>query len=143
MQDTIFKLEVGKTYRTRNGDNHITIVSETNFHHEANDNSKVFPFLGNDGCPYTAEGRFFRDFDSAHDLVEEVSSKLQLEVGKSYLSRNGSTTVKIIGITDEADEDYEESRPYIGDDEEFYGTTGNFNFDPSVESEFDLVKEAE
>lgn len=146
VQTAAFKIEVGKTYWTRNRDNKITITAESNFDHGAEGSSKIFPFIGNDGCPYTSEGHFFVFGESDHDLVEEVTTEnagLRLEVGKSYRTRDGLSIVKIVGIEKPGDKLYRESHPYAGDDQEAYTESGRFNNDPTLLSEFDLVEEVD
>ena len=60
------KLEVGKTYRSRNG-SEVTIVG--------NNDRPEYPCTGNNGQWYTESGRFHYDVpESPHDLIEEVGS---------------------------------------------------------------------
>lgn len=66
------KLEVGKRYEVRdveyaikkNIDPHVTI--------EAEEHGSIYPFLGNDGSWYAADGRLFFGADGVFDLVKEV-----------------------------------------------------------------------
>ena len=77
-----FKLEVGKTYKTRNG-RMIIIVKKRD--------DEKYPFLSDVGYTYTYNGTFFCNEESTHDIVEEVvfDKKDFIEVGKTYLNRKG------------------------------------------------------
>ena len=61
------KLEVGKTYKDREG-NLVTIVSKGSYH-----STNIYPYLGNNASSYMEDGRF-REYDLYHDydLIEEV-----------------------------------------------------------------------
>lgn len=60
------KLEVGKTYRTRNGK--YVYIS-----HKLAD-SKTFPYVDTKYWAYAEDGRIYVEYESPHDLVEEVTS---------------------------------------------------------------------
>lgn len=76
------RLEVGKTYKTRNG-RMIVIVKKRE--------DDKYPFLSDTGSTYTSKGTFFCYEESSNDIVEEVvfDKKDFIEVGKTYLNRKG------------------------------------------------------
>ena len=81
------KLEVGKYYRTRDGENTfgpVTLYRSTDLFYQfkAARAGGGFNFFSEDG-------RLFADHEVGYDLVEEVLKPLLLEVGKSYRTRDG------------------------------------------------------
>jgi len=58
------KIEIGKTYLTRDGEQ-VTISGY----------SSSYPFEGDNGNPYTATGRWIKDRETGYDLIAECSAK--------------------------------------------------------------------
>ena len=80
------KLEVGNKYKDRNGTVY-TISRETD---------GTYKFIDDDVCEaWTEDGRYYGADYSRMDLIEEVqeSKTLQLEVGKTYICRDGDKVV--------------------------------------------------
>lgn len=102
------KIEIGKTYKTRNG-GRVTV--------EATDPKRgiasIYPFSGRLlmtclGLPHVAEdglrswtpsGRELSWVDGENDLVEEVPAALKLEVGNLYRTRDGNV-VRVVRFDD-------------------------------------------
>ncbi len=66
------RIEIGKTYLDRRG-NEVMIVKKDDYH--------LLPFVGDDGCGYTEDGRFvpadqdgWEQMESNFDLVSEKES---------------------------------------------------------------------
>jgi hypothetical protein len=85
-------IEVGKTYRTGKGDI-VTITDKPS-------GLASFPFLGDNGRSYTADGKYLENSTHEEDLVEEFTSfRTQQEVW-GYLAGGGYLTYedKLIGF---------------------------------------------
>lgn len=130
------KLEVGKTYRSRDGEE-VKIVKKGR--------GVELPYQGNNGEWYTESGRW-DDFSVANpeDLIEEVTTSdanqkhnemevLILQVGKTYVNRRGEE-VRIVG------RDNRHARPYRGSNGGGYAENGKWGF-LSDEHPEDLVEE--
>ena len=117
------KLQVGKTYRSRAGEE-VKIVGT---------NDSIWPFIGDNGEVYNEEGRYFSaNWDYARDLIEEVTisdanqkhnemKTLKLEVGKTYRNRKGEE-VKIVG------NDNTPWYPCRGSNDKWYTESGSFDY---------------
>lgn len=125
----MIKLEVGKTYKNRRGD----LVKI----YQKSDMAAVYKFEGrcnNIIQSFTEEGRYLGNCECDFDLVEEVSTVINLEVGKCYRTRDGERVVRIIH------EGLSSRWPLFGDDDYTYTTEGIVSTDLK-ESERDLVCE--
>ena len=61
------KLEVGKTYRSREG-NKVRIIGRIN--------SRIWSFIGDNGESYDGQGRYYStSFNDSRDLIEEVKKE--------------------------------------------------------------------
>ena len=61
------KLEVGKTYQSREG-NKVRIVGRIN--------SRIWPFFGDNGESYDDQGRYYStSFNDHRDLIEEIEKE--------------------------------------------------------------------
>lgn len=58
------KLEIGGTYLTRDELRTVVVTSTTA--------ATFYPYLGNDGNSYTAEGKYWYDREDGKDLVERI-----------------------------------------------------------------------
>lgn len=73
------QLEVGKTYRARNGD--VVEIVDRSAHN-------AFPLVGNDGISYAEDGRYaLNDVRNEFDLIEEISSTPELDVAIAKFER--------------------------------------------------------
>jgi hypothetical protein len=124
------KLEVGKTYRNREG-KEVKIVKFA-----PGDN---YPFVDSDDWSYTENGRFSPPAESRHDLLEEIKEEkqeLKLEVGKTYRTRAddlADTVVKVVEFV------LGDTHPYKGDNYMDYVENGRY--DVEKECDCDLVEE--
>jgi hypothetical protein len=136
------KLEVGKTYKARGGEE-VTIVRR------ATGKDIEYPFEDTEGEGYTEDGQFYGWMESEHDLIEEIKTEteekkmekvekdiqkqeLKLKVGKTYRNREGKE-VKIIEFRPHG------SFPFMDEEDMDYKENGRFRFD--IESRLDLVEE--
>lgn len=69
------KLEVGKTYLAKDGDL-VTIVR--------NDFCEYYPFVGDNGSIYEADGRYSTHYKSSRDLIKEYVKPLSSENAPEY-----------------------------------------------------------
>lgn len=96
------KLEVGKTYMAKDGEE-VEIIKYIP--------QKTFPFLGDDHCDYTEDGRFRLDRESIYDLVEEIKTDKEIKMDKiitpeEYLRQFTEITDKMKEITKAKNSDY-------------------------------------
>lgn len=130
------KLEVGKTYRNRKGEEvRITGFAE----------GIQYPYRGNKGIWYKASGQW-ANAESPQDLIEEVTTSdasqkhnamevLILQVGKTYISRKGEE-VKIIKKASWGPGQFK------GSDGRWYRENGKRGYLSNEDSE-DLIEEVE
>lgn len=129
------KLEVGKTYLSREG-KEVRIVGKN---HEGGHTYK-----GDDGNWYTESGGWQYYGKHPEDLIEEVTTSdasqkhnemevLVLQVGKAYVNRKGEE-VKIVGKNDK------DRHPYQGSNGKMYAENGKWGFLSDKHPE-DIIKE--
>jgi len=128
------KLQVGKTYRSREGEV-VKIVKH--------DVGSPWPYCGSSGKGYAADGKW-ASMGSPCDLIEEVTisdanqkqnemETLKLEVGKTYRSRKGEE-VKIVRMGNKGWDYWE------GSNGEWYYEGGKWSY-VSEEHPEDLIEE--
>jgi hypothetical protein len=134
------KLEVGKTYRNRRGEE-VTIVWK-------GDNGE-FSYLGDDKYYYSENGNFLPNSkEHSNDLIGEVTvpdankkrngiGMLKLEVGKTYRNRKGRE-ITIVKYSN----DREYAFRYTGSDGKWYAEDGRFDKFYN-EPLYDLIEEVE
>jgi hypothetical protein len=129
------KLEVGKSYRSRAGEE-VRIVRKNN-------KGWVYWEGSNGGWYYEGGKGSFAAEEHPKDLIEEVTisdanqnhnkmKTLKLQVGKTYRNRKGEE-VKIIGTKDSM-------WPFVGDNEESYDEQGRY-YSANSDSPDDLIEE--
>lgn len=120
------KLEVGKKYKTRDNQN-VTIVG---FNY-----NKDYPYFGDNDAHYLEDGRYVNNYvDSCYDLMEEIEDTFCVEVGKTYLNRNG-TKINIILRDSKSNARF----PFISDNGHTFSEKGKYWAD--CDSYRDLVEE--
>jgi hypothetical protein len=119
------KLKVGKTYRSRDGEE-VRIVWRDGY-------GSNYPYQGDNLEWYTKSGKWScGSKEHQEDLIEEVTmsdevqehnemEKIKLEVGKTYLSREGKE-VRIVG------KNHEGGHTYKGDDGNWYTESGGWQY---------------
>jgi len=93
VEEKKLKLEVGKTYRTRDGKHERTIKS-------LGGSVSSYPVtIVNSAFMYRSNGNYWKGGESEEDLTQEVTKTptLKLEVGKTYLTKCGTELGPIIG----------------------------------------------